>query len=357
MKKWLIVLLLLSVSVYSFANILEDLIYQFGLDPNTMGTVGGNGRFGYSFTDNFYFYIDGNTNNIYQKDQRFNRFALQLQGDINKDIKQTYGLVAYELNLGKFSVGPFGRFDLIDTKSDTKARILDDSFPDSLLWFTEMNESERLYGPAGGITLGYTTDTLSATVRGSYSPWVQSRLTRTLYDTVPVWFVGSNLPEYAWAKNVYSIETTGIKYNIDAKFNLKVFKNKLRIAGFADYAHFNYAGTSEVDSWTWRGSKDTPTDDVTLIDFNQVEEHSYSIIQDEIDIGVSFMLLFFKQLFPRLDNVPGADVSWVKTIRDVTTTLERIVSDSGTSPFTSAGETSKWLENYSYFKFSIKWAL
>lgn len=121
------------------------------------------------------------TRENYQHDEEFEKLGGPLLGDITKDILYSGIRGGADFSFGPLSVSPYISFEVTQTESYTLARVITVvtdgiHYPQDTESFVDIDEDELLIDPSLGVTLGFSTETMQATLNTQWSPLLGSSL-------------------------------------------------------------------------------------------------------------------------------------------------------------------------------------
>jgi len=327
-----------------------------GLSPNTMGTVGETVRLDYRALSFINIGLNLNHDIVFHHDLEFDKLGGPLLGDLYKDILSGEVLAGVKIRFSVIEVHPFLSFNLKRTKSDSLARIITvvegstDPYPQDTEAFVDINESELLSGFSGGTAVSLNPGALSLELRGTYSPLLVSQFEGGFFQNFGDWPNPSvntypESAEYWWRENSYDFEGSGNQYSLEGKFGILIAPLDLQISGFGNYRQFIYDGSTKTTNkyfYPYRLESDSDTD---IIETFQTALARVDVNDRTLEAGVSIGLKFIETLF-LLPGYPMIDISYVRTFRDIEFNYY--------DPYVGQ---EKWIEDYSFTRFSIYWGI
>lgn len=353
--KYVVLLVLISQAAGIYSQNMAPFSVAAGISPNTMGTIGETVQLSFRPLSFLTLGIDASHNKIYQHDLEFDRYGGPLFGDVTKDILNGTLKAGGNFSLSVLEIDPFVSFNIKQTETDSLARIItevdpgQDPYPQDTEAFVDIDEMEVLAVPGIGTDIGIRFGTFSLGINGSYSPSVSSKLEGGFLQNFGDWPSSAgdypSAAEYWWRVNSYDFEGSGTQYLLGADFDFRLPLFPMRVRGFGNMRLFTYDGTTRVDNSYYYPYRFDVTDDTEIIETSQTALAQVDVADTELEAGLSFTLLFFKEYF----NVPGTpkfDIAYVHVMRDI----EFHYYDPTES-------REKWIEEYGYTKFTISWGL
>ncbi len=345
MRKTRICILALAFVAGSAAFGQNALRGDFGASPTTMGTIGESFNLHYRPIRFLDLGLSGEHRKEFEEKLAYQREGVPLRGNIARDTYAGRASLGPRFGLGSLELSPFAAIDVSRTAAYSMARLAEPDFPDGCSGFVDFDETRLDWGAMGGLDLGLEAGTLSLEARAAYGPAQASSLSGSLLQTYYSYLGADLYPTYLWKKVAYDHDTTGYLIEGFLSAGVRLPRAGLELRGFGRLAkgRFKADGVNLVTLWTpHRQSVGAATD---LINPGSTS-NPVRIDSDRtsLEAGASVGLLFLRKALS-LRGTPSVDVSYVR-IADETTTI-----------YTDSMDVQKWVEDFDYVKFAVKFGL
>jgi len=318
---------------------------DFGASPTTMGTIGESFNLRYRPLRFLDLGLSGEHRKEFEEKLAYQREGVPLRGNIARDTYAGRASLGPRFALGPLELSPFAAIDISRTAAYSIARLAEPDFPDGCSGFVDFDETRLDWGAMGGLDLGFEAGALFLEARAAYGPAQASSLSGTMLQTYYSYLGADLYPTYLWKRVAYDHDTTGYYVEGFLSAGLALPRVGLELRGFARFAkgRFSADGANEVTVWTpHRQSVGAVTD---LINPGSTS-NPVKIDSDRtsLEAGASIGLLFLQKALS-LRGTPSVDVSYVR------------LADETTTVYTDSMDVLKWVEDFDYVKFALRFGL
>jgi hypothetical protein len=315
---------------------------NFGISPNTMGTVGVNGSL--TFTPIKLFSVSAHLtqDNILQEQIEYEKSGVTVLGNIGRNTTSIYLKPQLHFTLGPIHIDPYGigYFRKIDTYKI--GRNIGVGYPQDTYGFLDAEEGESILDLGAGIDLALELAGFSIEAGVNYSPYATDTYSSDLFQEYPE-YAEAAYYDFVYRRIYYTIEGTGQSMNIDSTIGGLIPFITTRVSAFGAYRYSSYLGGTAVQNKWWYPYDASGTTDFDL--YTSSYDARITLEYRELEVGASFILLFFEEIF-KLPGSPRIDISYVRTLRS--NKFRYLEGDL--SP-------ESWSEDFSYVKFGLSFHL
>ena len=318
---------------------------DLGASPTTMGTIGESFNLHYMPLWLVDLGVKGEHKKEFEEKLAYQREGASLQGNVARDTYSGRASLGPRFSFGAFEISPYAALDLSKADSYSMSRVLVPGLglPSDTSSFIDFDETQSDFSAMGGLDLGLALGSFSLAASALYGPASSSALKGTMLQTYP-----SNIgvvPTYLWSTTAYDHATKGYFVEGSLSIGLSLPRVGIDLRAFASLAKGRYGatGSNTVTLWTpYRSAAGATTQIIETAPSNMPVRIDSD--RTTLEAGASVGLVFLKNALS-LRGVPALDLSYVRYANE-TTTIN-----------TDTMNVQKWVEDFGYFKFALKFGI
>ncbi len=315
---------------------------NFGISPNTMGTVGVNGSLTLMPLKFFSVSAYLTQDNILQEQIEYEKSGVIVLGNIGRNTTCIYLKPQLHFTLGPVNIDPYGIGYIRKINTYRIGRNIGIGYPQDTYGFLDAEETESILDLGAGIDLSLEFAGFSIEAGVNYSPYATDTYSSDLFQEYPQYDEAAYY-DFVYRRIYYQIDGTGQSMNIDSRIGGIVPFITTRISAFGAYRYSSYIGGTAVENTWWYPYDASGTTDFDL--YTSSYDARITLEYRELEVGASFILLFFEEIF-KLPGSPKIDISYVRALRS--NKFRYLEGDL--SP-------ESWSEDFSYVKFGLSFHL